>query len=329
MTLLNGLFDSSVMVFLVVKKGCEAGTDLHLIFLILTCLTIFLWLRTYLLLPRKIIPFPLPPGEIQYGWKEIKCCKSSKLQEATLQASPLACDESTSPVLDVVDANHAKVRSFMHSLKNILMWTNIFHYSVITLRLSFQINSLLSWLRSFADPSQVSQLTDDLGFILMFGAVVAPINGLIIDGMRKLLKARQENIQIIHLQTTCLSLLITSFLSIIVSIMALVLSPHATFVFTLLTRSFVHGSSAAFLANNFPFKDFGKLCGITSFATGAVGLLQYALFQLSLSYDPTFYYINIGFLIATILSLFHPIAILIKTASIKKIIEAKTNNSKQ
>ena len=325
-TLLHGLFDSSVIVFLLVKKGCEAGTDLHLIFLILTCLSIFLWMRTYLLLPRKTIPFPLPPGDINFGWKEIRCFKSKDSEP------PKITSVSQNVFMDCNDNNSAETErgsedvtpsSFTRSLKNYLFWTNILHYSVVTLRLSFQINCLLSWLESFSDPNQISELNDDFNFILMFGAVASPINGLVIDGLRKILKAKGENIQILNLQATCVSLLITSFLSIIMSITALVLSPHGTFIFFLFTRSFVHGSCTAFIVHNFPFKDFGKFYGLVSLSAGVSSLLQYPIFQLSLSYDPTFYYINIGFLVAALLTLLHPTTILVKIMSMRRSIKER------
>ena len=53
LTLLNGLLDSSVFVFLLLKKGFDSGFNLYSIFQILTCFTLLLQIRTYFFLPKK------------------------------------------------------------------------------------------------------------------------------------------------------------------------------------------------------------------------------------------------------------------------------------
>ena len=105
---------------------------------------------------------------------------------------------------------------------------------------------------------------------------------------------------------------ITSVLSIIYSALALISSAYGTFIFHLLTRGFVHGGLAAFVASNFPFRHFGKLFGLSGFIAGLFSFLQYGLFQISIHFDPDFYFINVGFLIACVLTLVHPAAIYIR-----------------
>eukprot|EP00061_Rhincodon_typus_P013833 g40449.t1 len=61
-TLYNGAFDSSSAVFLVIKVAYEAGLSLKNIFLFISCLSSIHIARTYLLLPRSHIPYPLPDG---------------------------------------------------------------------------------------------------------------------------------------------------------------------------------------------------------------------------------------------------------------------------
>ena len=75
---------------------------------------------------------------------------------------------------------------------------------------------------------------------------------------------------------------VTSVLSILCSGLALIPSAYETFIFHLLTRGFVHGGLAAFVASNFPFRYFGKLFGLSGFIAGLFSFLQYGLFQISI-----------------------------------------------
>ena len=309
MTFMNGLFSAAVIVFLLFKSGYDLNADLRLMLIIMTCMTLFPWLRTYLLLPRMTIPFPLPSEDIEYGWKEMKC----------FERKPESLSD-INPTLPMINDEESKIKSeksqetepFKKSWQNILFWTNMFHYSMIAFRLSFIFSSFLSWIRSYEDPENISQLTDDFGFILLFGVFVSPLNGVIIDIIIKLLKSSTPNEKILNLKASLVSALITSVLGIFLSVMALIQSTYSTFIFFLLTRGFVHGGNTAFIAINFSFCHFGKLFGITGFFSGIVSLLQYALFQIFLNFDPTFLYINIGFLILSVLTLLHPVAIFIK-----------------
>ena len=174
----------------------------------------------------------------------------------------------------------------------------------------FLFGSELTWLRSFIAQDQISKLHDDFVVILLFGICVSPLNGIIIDIIRKVLKSSTPNQKVLNLKASFVSMLITSTLSIIYSALALVPSAYGTFIFHMLTRGFVHGGHAAFLAANFPFYHFGKLFGVSGLAVGLISLLQYGFFQISIYFDPTFYYINVGFLIACILTMLHPLAIL-------------------
>ena len=319
LTFMNGLFSSSVVVFLSIKKGYDAGISLYLMLTIMTCLTIFLWLRNYFLLPRKSIPFPLPSEKIQYGWKEMKCRRPIPSKQVDIRSSfpklglknTLSNDHECKATDKCQTADMSQI-SFASSLKNILFWTNAFHYSVIALRLSFLFSTLLPWLRSFENPKNISELTDNFGVILLFGICISPLNGFLIDTVRRVLKSRTDDEKLLNLSASFVSMFATSCISIIYSVMILIPSAYGSFIFHLLTRGFVHGGHATFIAINFPFYHFGKLYGLAGVVAGAVSLLQYALFQVYLSSGQSFYFINIGFLVVSILTLVHPVAIYIQ-----------------
>ena len=73
-TLMKGTVDSSVVVFFLLKIGYNYEINFQSMLLILLSLTTFLWLRTFLLMPRKHVPYPLLEEDFRYEWKEIKCC---------------------------------------------------------------------------------------------------------------------------------------------------------------------------------------------------------------------------------------------------------------
>ena len=317
-TLLNGLYDSSVMVFLLVKKAYDFGFNLNSILRTLTCCTLLLWLRSYVLLPKKIIPYPLPSADVKYGWQElVSCCKKNTITSL----EPLRTEE-TALILDTdaVDEEAKKI-SFKETLKSILYWTNFFHYSVIAARLVFFFSSFLTWLRTFNSSKQISRLTDNFGLILLFGVCVAPLNGIIVDFIRKFLKSRTANEKMLNLKASFVSMLITSSLSIIYSALALKSITYGAFVFHLLTRGFLHGGYADFLASNFSFYHFGKLYGLGGLIYAFIALSQYGLFQIAINFDPDFYYIDTGWLIACVLTLLHPLVIYL---SIQKFSESES-----
>ncbi|MEQ2192046.1 hypothetical protein XENOCAPTIV_006236, partial [Xenoophorus captivus] len=59
-TLYNGAFDSSSALFLIIKLLHESGVSLRAAFLFLSACSVIHILRTFFLLPRKFIPYPLP-----------------------------------------------------------------------------------------------------------------------------------------------------------------------------------------------------------------------------------------------------------------------------
>jgi LAT3 family solute carrier family 43 protein 3 len=70
-TVINGLFGSSSIVFVVFKKAYESGTTWKAIFLWYTLATLFCFFRTFLLMPKGIIPFVIPE-DFQIGLSSYK-----------------------------------------------------------------------------------------------------------------------------------------------------------------------------------------------------------------------------------------------------------------
>jgi len=318
-TLINGLFDSSVVVFFVLKRLYDNGVEYHTIISTLTGLTAFMWLRTYLLMPKRHVHFPLKGRSLRYGWKEWVCYKSTATaQEISVSDSKEMSLETTSSD-EITSQKSADQPTFKSCLKRPIFWTNVFHFSVLSFRANFLIGTLQPWLKGIAaDEDEVSHLTDIVGYLLMLGVFAAPLNGIIIDFVTKKLKSSNPNKKILNLKAFMVSMLVTCTLAIILSIMIVIPSVYATFVFMLLTRGFIFGGNAAFLSIVFPIEQFGKLFGLTNFVAGFVFLLQYAITRIALSLDPKFFYINIAILVVTFTSLVHPLAIFVTIRKVKE-----------
>ena len=303
-TLMEGTFDSSVVVFFLVKIGYDYGINFQSMLLILLSLTTFLWLRTFLLMPRKHVPYPLPEEGFQYGWKEIKCCN----KQADLIAGvrkPLLKFKSNKENLKQLSCSI----TFNDCLKNSLFWTNVLFFSLSSLRITFFNSSLLYWLKSIA-ANDVSKLSNVFGVILLFGVFVAPLNGLIVDSANKLLRSTESNDKVLVLKSSLWSLGVTFVLCVMFSIMTVIPSIYGSFGFFLITRSFIYGGNTNFIAANFPSNHFGKLYGLNLLITGLINFLQYAIFKITLSYS--FFYVNISLLVMILLTSVHLVAIYIK-----------------
>ena len=321
MTLMTGLFSSSALLFFIIKQGYENGTDLSAMFFIMTCLTVFLWIRTFVLMPRKLLRFPFQDACIHIGYKEWKCFQKPKVFQHVMPIHAVAIAGNKDVVKTVVEAckNQPKQqKSFKSCIKSSIFWTSTYHLSVIGFNINFVFGTFQQWLKSFADPKNISKLTNDFGIVIMFSAFSALLNGVIMDFIRKKTKWIDKNPKVISLQASLVSMVITSTFGIMLSLMMIIFNPYGMFVFLLFTLGFVYGGTYTFMSAYFPPEHFGKIFGLANFLRGCVGLLQYSLFQLSLSVDPTFRYINIGILIAVMLTLLHPLLMYFEIRKLKK-----------
>ena len=314
-SLLNGLISTSAVVFLLVKKGYDSGINLRFMLIILLCATMIIWIRTFVLMPSKLIPFPPPNPDFEYGYKEWICFKTRSVAEHFVPVSLFVVGASQ-PVADqVIECTNNKTInsqdeiSFKTCLKNKLFWTNLFHYSVITLRTSIVFAILQTWLGVFTLKAEISQLTDDFGTIILFVGLVAPLNGILFDSVVKKLQRKHNNPELINLKAFFVSMSLTSIFGMLLSLMMMLFSPYGTFAFTLITRSFVFGGNATFLSVSFPSAHLGKLIGLANLSSALTSLLQYPILYIAFAVDPTFYYINLVFLIVIALTLIHPLLI--------------------
>ncbi|XP_041790136.1 solute carrier family 43 member 3a [Chelmon rostratus] len=314
-TLYNGAFDSSSVVFLLVKVLYEQGISVRTSFLVLSSCSIIHLLRTFLLMPRTHIPYPLP----QYYTYGLDCGQANTYnveQFESMRDRTSSAGENVSPEPEETKDSR-KVASFRSC---VLSWFFLWHVlwlSIMQLRHYLFIGTLNPMLTRLAndDPDLVSQYTNAFAIIQMFGLLCAPWNGLIMDRHKGKPLAPGETEQEADLRSSSLSLFLTSLQCLLFSVCASIpVLPlqYLTFVLQVSSRSFLYGGHAAFISIVFPACHFGKLYGLVMSMSAAVSLLQYPCFTLvkgPLDGDP--FFVDIALTLLTVLVFIHPFYIFI------------------
>ncbi|XP_030042268.1 equilibrative nucleobase transporter 1 [Microcaecilia unicolor] len=326
-TLYNGAFDSSSAVFLLVKVLHESGFSLKSMFLFISACSVGHLLRTFFLMPRTHIPYPVPEG-YSYG---LPCGKvagynvsdPSKSLEAPTGGSTadgrLREDEEARETMMGKAGAEQSGPSFWSCVFSKLFGFHLLWLSVMQLRHYLFIGMLNVMLSRLAhgDTATISRYTNAFAFTQFCGVFCAPWNGIIMDRHKRGKKAAENTEDsLADLRSSVLSLAITVMQCVVFSICATipVLSvQYATFIFQVLNRSFLYGGNAAFMSIAFPPAHFGKLFGLVMTLSALVALLQYPCFSLVkdvLHGDP--FYMNIGFLIVILLAFAHPINVFLE-----------------
>ncbi|KAL7991945.1 hypothetical protein Chor_016201 [Crotalus horridus] len=217
------------------------------------------------------------------------------------------------------DAKQPPVKSFWKCAFSTLFFWHLIWLSVMQLRHYLFIGTLNPMLTKLAnkDTSLVSSYTNAFAFTQLCGVLCAPWNGLILDWHKHRQKKGEGHSgapdPIADLRSCILSLLITVLQCLAFSICASIpVLPvqYATFILQVLSRSFLYGGNAAFLAIAFPLEHFGKLYGLVMGLSAVVSLLQYACFALiegPLKGDS--FYVNIAFIVLMLLAFVNPFTV--------------------
>ncbi|XP_061644128.1 solute carrier family 43 member 3b isoform X1 [Phyllopteryx taeniolatus] len=313
-TLYNGAFDSSSALFFVIKLVYESGISLRACFLFLSFCSIIHVLRTVFLFPRTFIPYPLP-DHYSYGFS------CSKLYAA--KRSMNASSHETTKTEQLASEAPAKQEKTLREcvLSRLFIW-HIIWLSVIQLRHYLFIGTLNSTLQKLTDgePSLVSQYINAFAFTQLCGVLCAPWNGLIMDRNKRKPRAEGMSEQEADLNSSVLSLFLTSLMALVFSICAatpLLPLQYFTFIMQVLNRSFLYGGNAAFLSVAFPSCHFGKLYGLIMAVSAVFSLLQYVCFALVKSVlhgDPL--YVNIALTVVILLAFIHPLSVFLHCRSL-------------
>ncbi|KAK5897035.1 hypothetical protein CesoFtcFv8_010134 [Champsocephalus esox] len=316
-TLYNGAFDSSAALFLVIKLLYEAGVSLRASFLFLCACSVLHLLRTFFLLPRKHIPYPLP-DEYTYG---ITCGKSKTLSSEQTKDNGNA-QKTREEMLQNTDDPVKQEKSFRECLMSRLFVLHLLWLSVMQLRHYLFIGTLNPVLQRLTEgePSLVSRYINAFAITQLCGVLCAPWNGLIFDRHKGKPRAAGESEQEADLHASILSLFLTALQCVLFSVCAA--TPYLplqylTFILQVLNRSFLYGGNAAFLSVAFPSCHFGKLFGLVLALSAVFSVLQYPLFALvngPLGGDPL--YVNVGLVLLSLLAFIHPLSVLLHCRSL-------------
>ncbi|XP_074529428.1 solute carrier family 43 member 3b [Halichoeres trimaculatus] len=311
-TLYNGAFDSSSALFLVIKLLHEAGISLKASFIFLSACGVVHLLRTFFLLPRKFIPYPLP-DHYTYG---ITCgvSKSSELRTTNGNARRTIEEQPVNTV--------KQEKSFRECfLSRFFLW-HLLWLSVMQLRHYLFIGTLNPMLQRLTagEPSLVSQYINAFAITQLCGVLCAPWNGIIMDRHKGKPLAAGESEREADLRASVLSLFLTALQCLLFSICAstpYLPLQYITFVLQVLNRSFLYGGNAAFISVAFPSCHFGKLYGLVMALSAVFSVLQYPCFALvkgALGGDPL--YVNIGLTVLSLLAFIHPLSVYLHCRSL-------------
>lgn len=315
-TLYNGAFDSSSAVFLVIKLLYEQGISLRSSFIFMSVCSVWHLVRTFLLMPKGHIPYPLPPN-YSYGLCSRFGARKKENKAAEHETKELQSKECLPPKEENYGPEQQQQQqqqephSFRHcalSRRFILhvVWLSIiqlWHYLFIG-----TLNSLLTKL-SGGDKVKVSAYTNAFAITQFFGVLCAPWNGLLMDRLKqkyqKAAKRTGSSSEAVALCSMVPSLALTSLLSLGFALCAsipVMQLQYATFILQVVSRSFLYGCNAAFLTLGFPSEHFGKLFGLVMALSAIVSLLQFPLFKVSPESNAV--YVSMG--LAIFLTLVHP-----------------------
>ncbi|NP_001035011.1 solute carrier family 43 member 3b [Danio rerio] len=313
-TLYNGAFDSSSAVFLIIKLLFEDGVSLQGCFLFMACCSVIHLFRTFVLMPRTHIPYPLPEN-YTYG---INCGGTqdytiAKVEEKNIQTSQAEEEVAFTESSPQGQNTNKMERSFKSCF---LSWFFLWHLlwlSVMQLRHYLFIGTLNPMLNHLTagDPSLVSRYTNAFAFTQLCGILCAPWNGLLMDRHKGKQREPGQSEQEADLKAAILSLSLTALQCVLFSVCAatpILPLQYLTFILQVLNRSFLYGGNAAFISVAFPSVHFGKLYGTVMALSAVVSLLQYPCFALikgTLGGDPL--YVNIGLTVLSLLAFVNPL----------------------
>ncbi|XP_050968506.1 solute carrier family 43 member 3a [Labeo rohita] len=325
-TVYNGAFDSSSVIFLIIKVLYERGVSLRSSFFFLLACNLIHLLRTLFLMPKSHIPYPIP-DDYKYG---MSCAKSHSynVEQYEAERDP-SSDRGRSAAAEPLETDTLQLteNSEKDSFKScVLSWFFLWHLiwlSAMQLRHYFFIGTLNPMLNRLAnhDPDTVSEYTNAFAFTQFCGVLCAPWNGLLMDRHKRKPLDPGVSEREADLRSSVLSLLLTSLQCLLFSICASIpFLPlqYFTFILQVLNRSFLYGGNAAFISIAFPARHFGKLYGLVMSLSAVVSLLQYPCFALNkvLGGDPL--YVNIILTVLTLLAFIHPVYVFVHCRELAK-----------
>ncbi|XP_048252883.1 equilibrative nucleobase transporter 1-like isoform X2 [Haliotis rufescens] len=260
--LLNGAFDASAGVLLVVKIAFDNGISRKNCFLFLTGLNVTVLVSTFIIYPRWFIkkqkPYKKGDPDDEVNANQVP---EKELSIEASQSQTNVKESMMSPIF------------IFH-----LVW-----FSILFLHFTYFVSSLNSWLNHVLhrDREKVSYYTNVHLYSLMPAIIVAWLAGLVFDGAKRFYRDDLRPLRG-KIRASVVPLTMTSISAVLVSL--LMLSPeesvlYVTFIAVMVFRAFLYATASSFLIAVFPLEQFGILYSASLISAGALAFLQYAMFM--------------------------------------------------
>ncbi|XP_059147497.1 equilibrative nucleobase transporter 1-like isoform X2 [Physella acuta] len=281
---LNGGFDTSSGVQLMVKFGYENGISRRTSYVIIACCQVFTLISSLFFYPkdfiRKNTQDPVIASEVKQDNTESETGKVQQTETDKNMERQTGKDTNTDRELK----EHEGSGTFRGLLRHVVSLTFILHVmwvSCLQLRFFFVLGSINTSLQKMvSSQAEVSHYTNVMLYTMMTGIFVSPVAGFFYSWQTKIFANSVSSVRR-QVMPSVLPLAATTVFSVIMSSLLLVNDPrvlYAFFVFLVLQRSFLFTMFAAYIAAIFPSCYLGSLLGIAIFTAGVISFFQYALF---------------------------------------------------
>ncbi|XP_055900314.1 equilibrative nucleobase transporter 1-like isoform X1 [Biomphalaria glabrata] len=288
--ILNGAFDSSDGIQLMIKFGYESGVSRRTSFLVLACTHTLTFVSTCFFLPKDFIHAPHQTSEpLDWDHKDPRRKQSAAEPEG----------------------------SFRHLFRHLCSSSYLLHLcwlSVLYLRFSAVLGSMNRTLqRQLVSQDEVSRFTNILLYTMMGGIVTSPLSGAFLELNVVCFKHCSRSSFAQTMKPLVIPLALATTFGAVMSTLVLFENPsnlYAVFIFILLLRSSLFTFSCAYIIHMFPSQYLVSIIGITTLIGSSVSLFQHAIFEWS-EYRPEIQ-ANVFLLVLTCLTYIHPAWQLIK-----------------
>ena len=281
-------------------------------FYFLAALSLVFHIRTFVLTPKKNVPFKIPTNYV-YGFRQLPCFASNHTDYVEKETENSDKDENPDG------------KSLKESLKEKILWTLCFYYTIIQFVLMYILGSFNKWIETKVSVIESNKYVNILGFLLFSSLFISLLVGVLIDYFRRKFFHNFSD-TIASTKAIVTTQLITILLTILMLILMCLQNPliqYISMILIVVNMSLFYGSFFNFILYSYPSQYYGFIRGMIAAIAGLFLLLQYPLTLLLFSSLNSNFNIVFGGLIAlSVLTLLHPVCVFVRLNQ-----TAKRNNN--
>ena len=295
--IISGASNSCSVVLLLVKYLYESKVTFSTCFYFLAALSLVFHIRTFVLTPKKNVPFKIPSDYV-YGYRQLPCFASNNIDHVEEETENADKDENPDE------------KSLKESLKEKNLWIFCFYYIIIQFVLIYILGIFNKWIETKVSVIKSDKYVNILGFLMFSSIFVSLSVGLFIDFLRcKFFYKFSNTIAFTKaIVTTQLITVLSTILMLILMCLQNTLIQYISMILLVVNISLFYGSFYTFIVYSYPSQYYGFIRGMVTTIAGLFLLLQYPLTLLLFSYLDGNFNIVFGALIAlSFLALLQPI----------------------